>query len=161
MYRRTELIDGVVVETSPMRSRHARVNGELFMRLYMALQKVGSSLMVLQGGPTIAIPPFDAPQPDIVVLERTGNQGYATLDEVHLVGEVAETTLRRDLTRKRDLYARASISEYWVVDVEGDRVHQFWSPADGAYAETRVVPLAGPIASATIPDLAIDGSGIL
>ena len=31
----------------------------------------------------------------------------------------------------------------------------------GGYAESRVVPLEGLLASATLPDLAIDGSGIL
>jgi hypothetical protein len=37
----------------------------------------------------------------------------------------------------------------------------FWSPADGDYREQRTVPLAGELRSATLPDLAIDGSGIL
>lgn len=160
-FRRTELIDGVIVEMSPMRRRHSWANGQLHLRLHHALESIGSPLIVLAGGPTIAMPPHDAPQPDIVVLEKTGNQGYATLDEVHLVGEVSDTTLRRDLTIKRDLYARVGIREYWVVDVENGLVHQFWSPIGGRYAQERVVPLNGELRSATILDLAIDGSGIL
>lgn len=160
-YRRTELIDGVIVEMSPMRSRHAWVNGEVYVRLRLALERIGSPLLVLSGGPTIAIPPHDAPQPDIVLLEKTDNQGYATLEEVKLVMEVSDTTLRRDLTTKLKLYARAGIAEYWVFDVEGAQVHQFWSPLEEDYKECRVLPLDGELHSAAIPDLAIDGSGIL
>lgn len=49
--------------------------------------------------------------------------------------------------------------EYWVVDGEANQVHQFWEPRDGVYAETSVVPLAGELASATLPGLAIEASG--
>ncbi len=160
-YRRTELIDGVIVEMSPMGLRHARVNGDLYMRLRFALEDIASPLTVLAGGPTVAIPPHDAPQPDIVLLGNAKAPGYAELDDVKLVMEVSDATLRRDLTIKRKLYAEAGISEYWVIDVEGVRVHQFWSPSNGAYRDTRVITLNGELRSATIPDLAIDGSGIL
>ncbi len=160
-YRRTELIDGVIVEMSPMGTRHSWVNNEVYFRLRLALEHMGSPLLVLAGGPTVAIPPHDAPQPDIVLLERTDNPGYARLDEVKLVMEVSDATLRRDLTVKRQIYATAGIREYWVIDVEHGRVHQFWTPLKGVYEDTRVVPLDGELRSATIPDLAIDGSGIL
>ena len=32
------------------------------------------------------------------------------------------TTVRHDATRKRDLYARAGVPEYWVLDLNGRRL---------------------------------------
>ena len=34
-----------------------------------------------------------------------------------MVVEIADTTLRFDLTAKATLYARADIAEYWVLDI--------------------------------------------
>ena len=56
-------------------------------------------------------------------------------DETVLVAEVADTTLCADLTIKRDLYARAGVPEYWVLDVTGSRLIAHRKPAGGAYAE--------------------------
>ena len=43
-------------------------------------------------------------------------------DEIVLVVEVADTTLRGDLTVKRDLYARAGVPEYWVLSLKGRKL---------------------------------------
>jgi hypothetical protein len=45
--------------------------------------------------------------------------------------------------------------------VEAHLIHQFWSPQDRLYTQSRIVPLAGELRSVTIPELAIDGTGIL
>lgn len=42
-----------------------------------------------------------------------------------LVGEISDTTLASDLDEKKHLYAALGIPEYWVVDVQGQRVFAF------------------------------------
>jgi Uma2 family endonuclease len=42
-----------------------------------------------------------------------------------LVGEVADTTLDSDLDQKKQLYAALQIPEYWVIDIQGQRVLAF------------------------------------
>jgi len=53
-----------------------------------------------------------------------------------LVVEVADTTLSSDLTIKRDLYARAGVPEYWVLNMKGRKLIVHRDPKDGKYAST-------------------------
>jgi Uma2 family endonuclease len=50
-----------------------------------------------------------------------------------LVGEISDTSLATDLDEKKQLYAALGISEYWVVDVRGQRVFAFALQSDGKY----------------------------
>lgn len=43
----------------------------------------------------------------------------------NLVGEISDTTLADDLDRQKHLYEALGISEYWVIDVRGERVFAF------------------------------------
>ena len=83
------------------------------------------------------------------------------MEAAALLVEVSRTTLRRDMKMKRGIYARAGVPEYWVVDADKAVVHRFWQPTDGEYRQEPAVPLAGSIASLTMPGLVIDGSGVL
>jgi len=58
------------------------------------------------------------------------------ISHVALAVEVADTTLRHDALRKRDLYARAGVPEYWVLDLNGRRliVHRQLDAERGEYA---------------------------
>ena len=107
------------------------------------------------------MPPHNAPDPDIVVSMKPGSQRYFDVTGAALLVEVSRTTVRRDLRVKRDIYAAAGVPEYWVVDVEKRLVHRFWNPRDGAYQAVEPIPLAGELRSLTMPDLVIDGAGIL
>ncbi len=97
--------------------------------------------------------PTNEPMPDLIVLSRPAGEfsAYPKPDEIRLLVEVSDSTLRYDLSTKASLYARAGIREYWVVSV-GDRnvtVHR--QPGDGAYADittlsdsAHVEPLQAP-----------------
>lgn len=62
----------------------------------------------------------------------------------NLVGEISDTTLANDLDEQKHLYAALGIPEYWVVDVQGQRVFAFLLQADGVYqACTESQALAG------------------
>jgi len=43
-------------------------------------------------------------------------------EDVLLLVEIADTSLAYDVAPKRDLYARFSVSEYWVVALIGERI---------------------------------------
>ncbi|MEO1209550.1 MAG: Uma2 family endonuclease [Cyanobacteria bacterium J06638_20] len=43
----------------------------------------------------------------------------------NLVGEISDTTLATDLDEKKQIYAALGIPEYWVVDVQGQRIFIF------------------------------------
>ncbi len=67
-----------------------------------------------------------------------------------LVVEVADSSLRGDLTIKRDLYARAGVPEYWVLDdITTNRLIAHRNPSGGVYteivsfSETDSIPMPG------------------
>jgi Uma2 family endonuclease len=156
----TELVEGTVTEMSPQRRPHSYAKNELTHRLRLALEAMGSRFTA-QSEVTISLPPHNAPEPDIVVTDAPRGEGYMPACAVALVVEVADASLRYDLEHKRRLYAAAGIAEYWVVDLIAGVVHRFWGTTDGAFQQGDRLPLAGPLASATLPGLAVDGAGIL
>ena len=64
---------------------------------------------------------------------------YPLPEEVVLVAEVANTTLREDRARKAGIYARAGFGEYWILNVADRQLETHRVPlASGIYGETRV-----------------------
>jgi len=77
---------------------------------------------------TVVLDPTNAPLPDFAVV-RSGNllgratpERYPEAGDIGLLIEVAVTSLRDDLATALELYARAGIPAYWVVDVPGHRI---------------------------------------
>jgi Uma2 family endonuclease len=56
------------------------------------------------------------------------------LPKLRLVAEISDSSLGFDLTTKAELYARAEIVEYWVVDVAAHRLIVHRDPREGLYA---------------------------
>ena len=159
--QRVELIEGVLIAVSPQYRPHSYVKNELARRFWRVLEALGSPLSA-ETEVTIEITPETAPEPDIALTDAPMGEGYVPVESVALAVEIADSSLRRDLGEKRAIYAGAGILEYWVVDISEARVHRFADPHDGAYrAEPPTIPLAGELRSLTMPELAIDGSGIL
>lgn len=158
-YRKTELIDGELYFMNAQHRPHAAVKSRLFRILANALDERHLGWEAIVEG-SIAIPPHNAPEPDIVITSEPEGTGLIPLDSVRLIVEVSDATLAFDMQRKLAMYARNGVPEYWVVDVDARAIHQMWSPGGEAYAERRQVPLAGPITAATIPGLSADLSTI-
>jgi Uma2 family endonuclease len=68
---------------------------------------------------------------------------------------VADTTARFDRIVKARLYAQARIREYWLADVDGERVDLFRAPGADAYAEMSGVGRGGHLAALAFPDVEI------
>ncbi|MFT4026905.1 MAG: Uma2 family endonuclease [Novosphingobium sp.] len=156
-YRKTELIEGEVLYMNAQHRPHARMKSRLFLLLAGALKGIGLEAVV-EG--SVEIPPYNAPEPDIVVTSEPEGEGLIPLASVRLIVEVADSTLQNDLTRKAQVYAREGVPEYWVVDVNGRSVRQFWSPGREAYSEARDTALPGTIEAVTIPGLTVAATDI-
>jgi Uma2 family endonuclease len=157
---KVELIEGTIQTMSPQQRPHSFAKNELNFRLRLALAEIGSALLS-QSEVTVPMPPSDVPEPDIVITSAAGGDGYIPLESIHLIVEIAYTTSATDLGRKRDLYAANQIPEYWVVELNGGVIHQFWSPDGGAYGRERVVRLGEVMGSEAIAGLVVETSGIV
>ncbi|MBI1818211.1 MAG: Uma2 family endonuclease [Deltaproteobacteria bacterium] len=147
---RVELLDGVIVTMSPQGSPHAATVHRLLRVLQLA---VGSAATVRVQAP-IVLNDWSEPEPDIAVCDADSNdyaREHPRADQVHLVVEVADTSLAYDRTQKAASYAASGIPEYWVVDLAARQVDVFNAPdaIAGRYTRHTVVAEAGSIPLAT------------
>jgi len=71
------------------------------------------------------------PEPDIVVVRGDTRQYLARhpgAEDIALIIEVSDTTLQRDRTVKKRIYARAGISLYWIVNLVEEQVEVYSQP---------------------------------
>lgn len=159
--RSTELIDGEVYYMSPKHLPHARVIGELYFRIRQALEAGDSGLSVLTDV-SLHASDYDVPEPDLVITDAPEGDGILPLEAAKLVIEVSHTTLRTDLGAKADLYARAGVPEYWVIDLAENRalLHADPRPDGAGYDGQLDVPFGEPLQAATIAGLTVETDGL-
>ncbi|MBD2552133.1 Uma2 family endonuclease [Limnothrix sp. FACHB-708] len=95
------------------------------------------------------------PQPDIAVLRWRSNfyeDGYPTPADVQLLIEVADSTARYDRQVKGVLYARESIGDYWLVDLEQRHLEVYRSPCADGYGDRLILQPGETIAPIAFPD---------
>jgi len=63
--------------------------------------------------------------------------------DVHLLVEVADSSLAFDLNTKLPLYGAAGIPEVWIVDLSARRVECHAGPEQGLFTRRRVVSEGG------------------
>jgi Uma2 family endonuclease len=149
---RVELIEGEIVEMSPIGDPHAAVVTNL---THLLVSRIGERARVRVQGP-VRVPPRSKPQPDLALLRlRSYMREGATTADVPLVIEVSDTSLQYDLTVKLRLYARAGIPEYWIVDVNTETVEVCRSPSGERYADRRMIARGESVAPLAFPDAAI------
>jgi Uma2 family endonuclease len=81
------------------------------------------------------------PEPDLaVVAEEKADyeQRHPRGDEMLLVIEVSDTTVKFDLTRKAVLYARAGVPEYWVLNLPRRQLVVHRQPDGVEYRSIRI-----------------------
>lgn len=145
-HTRVELIDGLIVEMSPKSPEHEKVVRWLLREFgrhidWDRYDLGASSALTLERS---------EPEPDLIVLDRDTPEPYHPATAL-LVIEVSVSSLRRDLVRKHELYARAGVPEYWVVDVDGRRVVVHQQPHEGAYQQVTEVRAGGSLSSQVLP----------
>ena len=129
---RLELIDGEILETTPVGGRHVTCVFALddFFRDVAGPEVRVASQNVLRL-------PDASPWPDLALLRRASivPGEVPGADACLLVVEVADSTVLHDRNKKRLLYARAGIPEYWVVDLQQNTVVVHQRPRAGDYDE--------------------------
>ena len=124
---RVELIDGEIIDMSPIGVMHAAIVARLASHFS---QRLGPTAVVWCQNP-LRLDEVSEPQPDITILRpradfyTTAHPGPA---DVLLVIEVADTSLAYDLGTKVPLYARHGIPEVWVIDAATRRTRVFRQP---------------------------------
>ena len=111
---RLELLDGVLVVREPQGSPHAAIVAQIGQVLAEAF---GAGWHPRLHSP-LALGEDSEPEPDLaVVAGRPLDYVVAHPTTAALVVEVADSSLRLDRRFKAAVYARASLPEYWIVNL--------------------------------------------
>jgi Uma2 family endonuclease len=138
--QRFELIDGELIDKMGQGPRHA--NAIQLLMVYLARVFTLERIMVqapIEAGPRDQ--KWSQPEPDVAVLASQGRlpSRHPDGNELAIAVEVADSSLRQDSVRKRDMYAHAGVPEYWVVDLDGGKLLVFRGLADGFYTEQLIL----------------------
>jgi Uma2 family endonuclease len=157
---RVELIEGEIVEMTPIGSRHAATVARI---QHLFSTRLGDRAVVWSQNPLLLVRHQSEPGPDVMLLAPRADFYASALPEppaVRLLVEVADSSLLYDRRTKVPLYARAGVSETWLVDLEANRVEIHRGPGSSSYrdvsvpgADERFSPVAFPDLTVTLRDL--------
>ena len=121
---RRELIDGELIVTAAPALRHQRVVRRLVVALDRYAEANGGE--VFPSPTDVFLSETNVVEPDVIFVRA---ENARKLEErfvrsaPDLVVEVSSPSTRRlELIRKRDLYERFGVPEYWYVDLDADRL---------------------------------------
>ena len=148
---RVELIGGELVPMSPKGNHHEVAKSALVDRW---IRSRPDDCRLTQET-TFRLSEDTYLEPDIVIYPRVSGIRGLSANNVLLVVEIADSSLRYDIGRKAALYASFGIRELWVIDAVRLTTRVFRDPAADGYRDNhdfgagdRLVPLIAPEAFA-------------
>ena len=148
--KRVELIQGEIVEMSPINIAHANCVTLLAEWGHDIVPR--DRIMVRSQNPIrIAMSDSD-PDPDVVWVERKEYSEHPEPADVLLLGEVADTSLDFDRTIKREIYAEAGIADYWIVNLLDKVIEVHREPAGKTYRRKTIHRADEPIRPLALPE---------
>jgi Uma2 family endonuclease len=129
---RVELIEGELVDMPPIGSLHA---GKV-MRLVSCLTNALSNRAIVSPQNPVRLGEHSEPQPDLAVLRFRDDfyeNSHPQPEDVLLLIEVADATIRYDREVKIPVYARYGIPEVWLIDLQAECVEVYLQPRSDGY----------------------------
>jgi Uma2 family endonuclease len=151
--RLCELLEGELLLAPPPSIAHQRASRNLELRLAEYLRRTGAG-EVLDAPVGVRLAEDTVLEPDLVVVlsahaDRVGDQAIEGVPDL-VVEVLSPGTAQRDLGRKRDLYERHGVPEYWIVDPEA-RTIEVLALASGLYDRAGLYGTGDVLRSAVLP----------
>ncbi len=155
-----ELIRGEIVPRfgddpgTPMNPPHAHMTNEL---LEWSFEVAPRPEVRVSSQASVRIPWLDSePQPDIAWLIRKDySRVHPAPDDVFLIIEVADSSLRKDRGSKVELYAEANIKEYWVVNIQNRCIDVYRDPEGSRFRNITTYTSGQAIHPLAFPDISL------
>ena len=154
-----ELLQGEIIVMSPEGESHAYYNTEVAEYLRELL---GARAKIRDAKP-ITLPNDSEPAPDLAIVQPLGTiylEHHPYPENIFWLIEFANTTLKKDLGLKKEIYAAAGILEYWVVNLQATELRVFRDLIDGAYRQ-ELTFTNGTIQPRSFPDTIVDVQRLL
>ena len=148
---RVELIDGEILEMTPIGPPHAWFVDRLTELIVTRL--AGRAHVRVQN--PVRLDRHTEPQPDLVVARRSDvyAERHPEPGDILLIIEVADSSLRYDRLEKVPRYGKAGIPETWLADIEARAVTVCTEPVPNGYARQQVRRRGDLLIAAGVPDL--------
>ena len=149
---RVELIEGEIIEMSPIGSTHA---GTVDRSSAALNRKLGDTVIVRVQNP-IRLNDFSEPQPDLALLKPRKDfytNSHPAPEDVLVAIEVADTSVDYDRNVKLPLYAREGIPEAWLMVLPKDVIEVHSQPEKGKYKKVQRLKRGKTLTSSTVPSL--------
>ncbi len=157
---RVELLDGEIIQMSPIGPQHGCVVDRLNDFFTPRLQ--GRAICRVQGA--IALDAFSEPEPDLALLKPRPDfyaREHPFAADVLLIIEVSDSSIEQDLGAKLRLYASAAVPEYWVFDLTRNLLIVHRTPAGDGYSNVKECPRAAEVNPLTFPDVPLHVGDVL
>lgn len=160
---RFELVDGELIEMPAQGNAH----GVAVNDLYDALRPRWARPKFIRNQTTHRFSEHEAPEPDLVLLDAYPVAGATVDAPPRLVIEVSDSTLATDLGRKKRDYARFDVPEYWVLDLQGQRLFVFREPNREAtdivhaWRDERIFTADGEASPLCVPSMTLKVADLL
>jgi Uma2 family endonuclease len=157
---RVELIDGVVVDMTPIgpgHGGHVKRGNRVFTRL------LGDQAIVSVQDSVVLGPRF-GPEPDLALLRPRADdytESNPTAADILLIVEIADSSLVYDRGAKALLYAQAGILDYWIVNLVDGQIEVHRDPSPAGYQTIESAQRGDAISLVAFPDISIAVTDIL
>lgn len=156
---RVELIEGRIIDMTPIGSRHAACVSRLNEIFSEKLQK--RAIINIQN--PICLTEYSELEPDIAIIKRRPDFYAEQLpqpEDVLLIIEVADSSLEYDCETKIPLYAKANIKEVWLVNLIENILQIYKEPTPEGYKIMLKCRYNRKISPENFPDITLTVSEI-
>ncbi len=157
---RVELLDGKIIDMSPIGPSHGGVVNWL-NRLFSNRSR-GRWLVTVQN--PVHLDDFSEPQPDLMLLKPVADDyrsRHPQPEDVFLLIEVSDSTLESDREVKLPAYGRAGIAEFWIVNLVNGTLEIYREPHFTGYGSSRILNVGDQASPALFPDAIVDVAELL
>jgi Uma2 family endonuclease len=151
---RVELLNGQIYTMSLVGRKHVACVHRLTNLLPVKL--AGRAVVSVQN--PVILTNHSEPEPDVMLLKNRADfyeDGLAEADDVLLLIEVSDATLRFDKEVKLPLYAQSGIGEVWIIDLKKSCIEVYTDPQNGSYQQQQTAKRGQSLTPRQLPFLTV------
>jgi Uma2 family endonuclease len=157
---RVELLDGQIIDMSPIGPYHGGVTNFLSQFFFAAAK--GRWTTTVQN--PLRLDDHSEPEPDVMLLKPSPDfyrKRHPLPEDVFLLVEISDSSLARDQEEKLPAYARAGIAEVWIVDLNEQTIEVYRQPNCTGYGAKTILREGDQASPQAFPDAKVDVAELL
>ncbi len=155
-----ELLEGDVVQMSPKGGEHSACVSRLNDLLTERLRRKA----IVRVQDPVHLDDMSEPEPDIAIVHLRTDfyaKGHPQPPEIHLLIEVADSSLVYDRRRKIPQYAAAGVLESWLANIPERVLEVYRKPGPAGYEESLRLRSGDSVAPLAFPDCTVGVDEVL